>query len=245
MSAKIIIFASLCLFIAGCEDKPAKPAEKSPAQIEISKASETPKITPEDWKKSIKSTYVESKTQDEGDGVESFFACFEPTPEKVEKCKYYAFGERDTFRKIRIYMSGFSTMQGSSLSSYVSLPDNKKPLFFLAPYIFSSDSWIFINKIAIMVDGEVILEKDFDGIEAQRNVIPDGVQERVDFVATPEQIDSLRKIKPDSKILIRVTGEKGYIILDKRVLSHNAVIINAIGVYDALNNAVKDKIPEI
>lgn len=245
MSMKIIFFASLCLFLTGCEDK---PAAKSPAPIEISKAPEVPeppKITPEDWKKSVESTYVKSDIKDEGDGVESFFSCFEPTPEQVKKCTYYAFSKRDTFRKLRIYTSGIPNRFGSDLSAYVSLPDNGKPFFFLAPFIFSKDSWLFINKLAIMVDGEVILEKDFDELKADREVFPGGVQERVDFVATQEQIEELRKIKTDSKILIRITGDKGYVSLDKYILSHNEVIINAIGIYDALNIAVKDKIPAV
>lgn len=241
MNLRTIFFAFMCLTVAGCEKE---SAAKIPIKVEVPQTPIAPQVTSEDWKKAVEATHEKLRVRDEGGGVEEFFACFEPTPEKKKKCTYHAFGKRDTFRKIRFYTSGIPIMIGSKISAYVSLPDNGEPSVFLAPYIFSRGSWIFMKKLAIMVDGEVILEKDLNKLEADREVFGGGVQERVDFIATPAQIEALRKIKPEGKFLVRITGEKGYITLDKEESSETKeLLINVIRVYDSLNNAVKDKIP--
>ncbi|ODV43099.1 hypothetical protein AWV79_20310 [Cupriavidus sp. UYMMa02A] len=150
--------------------------------------------------------------KEDGDGVESFMACFEPTSDQKKKCGFVAFGKRDAFRKLRFFETGIPMMIGSGIATYVSLKDNEAPVLFLRPFIFRN-SWLFMNKVAIMVNGDVILEQELN-VEGDHEIFPGGVQEHNDFIATADQIQALRKIKPDSRIIVRVTGKKGYITLN-------------------------------
>jgi hypothetical protein len=231
-----LLLASMCLSIAGCGDK---SVNQSSGKIETPKL---PSATPEDWRKAVEATYEKSEVKSKVDGVEEFFACFKPIVEKRRKCTSYAFGKRDAFRKIRFY-SDFNIL-GNNVAAYVSLSDNKKPILLLAPHIASQNSWIFINKLAIMIDGEVVLEQGFEDLKVDREISPEGVQERVDFIVTKTQIEALHKIKLESTVVVRITGEKGYITLDKLEASTvKESIVNMVQVYDALNSAVKDTIP--
>lgn len=234
-----VICTSLCLAIAGCGEK---SVAKASSAVEIITP---PPTTPEDWKIAIESTYEKTNIKNKGEGVEEFFACFEPTPEKQRKCTNYAFGKRDAFRKLRFY-SGLNVMAGNNVAVYVSLPDNSKPVLFLAPHIFSQNSWLFINKFAVMVDGDVVLEQELEHSKIDRETFPGGVEERGDFVATLSQIEALRKIKQESVVLVRITGSKGYITFDKGdASSAKESLMNIVKVYDALDNAVKNKIPSV
>lgn len=241
MNLPVIFFTALFLTITGCGDK---SAEKTPIPIEITQAPKRPQVTLEDWKKAVEATHEKLKVKDTGDGIESFTACFEPTPEKKKKCTNFALGERDKFKKITFYTAGVSLMVGKEISAYVSLPDNDKPALFLTPSVFSRTSWLFMKKLSIMVDGEVVLEQDLSNLKADREVFPGGVEEAVHFIAAPKQIDELRKINEETKFIIRITGEKGYVTLNDLELSAaKKTLINAVNIYDRLNNAVHDKIP--
>jgi hypothetical protein len=204
-----------------------------------------PVVTPEDWKKALEASYRKDFAKDGKDGVEEFVACFEPNPnpKSKQKCGYIAFGKRDAFRKLRFYETGIPMMIGDGVSTYVSLEDNGNPVLFLAPYIFG-DHWMFMNKMAIMVDGDVILEHDLNQKNCDREVLPGGVQERCDFIATDLEIENLRKIKAESKVLIRISGEKGYMTLSGRDTSDvKKKIIEVLHVYGTIQAAVRDKVP--
>jgi hypothetical protein len=95
-----------------------------------------------------------------------------------------------------------------------------------------------------MVDGDVILDQDLDVKSAGREVFPGGVQEHTDFIANKDQIEALRHIKPDSKVVIRITGTRGYMTLGKSdTATVKSKIIEVVRVYDSIQGAVKDMIP--
>lgn len=197
--------------------------------------------TPEDWRTAVESAYETTNIKDQGEGVTEFVACFK---KKEQGCENMAFASRDAFRKLRIYKSGFrsAVAAGTYLISYASLRDNMAPRLLLAPMLFNKDGWLFLNSIAIMVDGEVLIEQRFNNQDIKREIFPGGVQERADFMASDKQISALRKIKPESKVLIRFTGDKGYISLKKdEVKSVKEEIQNILFIYDKLNSAVADK----
>ncbi|MDO3517747.1 hypothetical protein [Ralstonia pseudosolanacearum] len=234
---------SATIFMLSACNKQASTEVKAVASVVEAAKPKAPPATPEDWRKALESSYGTYSVRDEGDGVQSFMACFEPTPDRKNKCGFVAFGKRDAFRKLRFYETGIPMRIGSGISTYVSLKDNGSPKLLLAPYIFR-DNWIFMNKVAIMVDGDVILERDLELTSSDRQVFPGGVQEDCDFVATEDQIHALRKIKPDSKVLIRITGKKGYMTLTKSDTSTvKSKIIEVLRVYDTILEAVRDKIP--
>jgi hypothetical protein len=64
----------------------------------------------------------------------------------------------------------------------------------------------------------------------------------MDLVATPTQIEALRKIKPESKVLIRMTGDKAYRNLDKKdVDSFKDSVALLLFIYDTIQKAVAGK----
>ncbi|OJA50149.1 hypothetical protein BGV66_04445 [Burkholderia ubonensis] len=134
-------------------------------------------------------------------------------------------------------------MIGDGVSAYVSIKDNGSPVLFLGPYIFR-DSWLFMSKVAIMVDGDVILDQNLDVKSADREVFPGGIQEHTDFIVNNDQIEALRRMKSDSKVVVRITGTKGYMTLSKNdTAAVKNKIIEVIRVYDLIQGAVKDVIP--
>lgn len=250
VSAALISGALLAL--AACDNRASTQSTSNAATAAVTTVAEsvkprTPTLTPEDWKKALEAAYRKDSAKDGKDGVEEFVACFEPNPDpkSKQKCGYIAFGKRDAFRKLRFYETGIPMMIGDGVSTYVSLKDNGTPVLFLAPYIFR-DHWLFMNKVAIMVDGDVILEHDLNEKSADREVLPGGVQERCDFITTDLEIEDLRKIKPESNVVIRLSGEKGYITLSSRDTSDvKRKIIEVLRVYGAIQTAVKDKVPTV
>ncbi|WP_439672894.1 hypothetical protein AEMCBJ_33510 (plasmid) [Cupriavidus necator] len=238
--ATIILACSLVL--GACNKNAPAAVEKN--KTEAVTPSAPPPPTPADWKNALESTYVKHSVKDEGDGLESFTACFEPAaPDQKKKCGAFAFGKRDAFRKLRFYETGIPMMIGNGISTYVSLKDNELPILILTPYIFRKN-WLFMNKIAVMVNGDVILEQDLNVDLAGQEIFPGGVQEHSAFAATRDQVHALRQIKPDSAVIIRFTGKKGYMTLDKADTSVvKSKIIEVLQVYDSIQKAVTDKIP--
>ncbi|MFZ6760998.1 hypothetical protein ACO0K9_27655 [Undibacterium sp. Ji50W] len=241
---KNLIFTITCLLlIAGCsKNEPAKPPAPSmerPIPVHIA--------TMDEWTSALSSAYIESQTKDKGDGVTEFMAAFGT---KENKNFSIAFGERDGFRKLRIYKAGMPMNIGTSVKTYVSVPDGKKPILFIAPYYWGR-SWLFMKKLSIMVDGNVIFEHDFELNTSNRRTEGVGVAESYDLVATEQDIDALRKIHPESKVLVRISGDKGYVNLIGKNKRHeiDAIedfqrdIVSAIVIYDEISKAIKGHIP--
>lgn len=229
--------AVLVLFLCGCDNKGAplaQPAAIPPQTVHVS--------TPDEWKAALLSTYTERDVKDKGDGVTTFTAVFKSAGEPVR----VAFGSRDAFRKLRFYIPGiYADLDiGPYLKTYISLSDNGSPLLFLAPYYFGKNGWLFMSKVSVMVDGDVVLERDFQGKQVNRNAHGYGVEERYDFIASDDDIAALRKISSSSKVLIRLTGSKGYVNLggadDKNVQRE---IIDALAIYDRMSGSLNGHIP--
>jgi len=199
------IIASLAIFIllGGCGDKADVATIKvpPPVPIEIPKA----KPTPEAWKAAVESLYTPLVHQPDGqdEGVTEFTACFGGVVDKHCATKEASAAKRDSFRKLRIYWASWlGTLYGNKLGAYVSLRDNQSPSIVLVPHLFSENGWLFMNQVSVMVDGDVTIDQTFSALDAKREKFPGGYQERMDLVATPTQIEALRKIKPESKVLI-------------------------------------------
>lgn len=233
---------TVCLvFLVGCSKGPDGPAAAAAPPI----ASPVPKnaATPEDWKKALESTYLMSSIVNKGDGITTFLASF-----KKEDGKSYVplFANRDAFRKRRFF-KGMITDGGppySYVASYLSIGDNEKPSLLLAPYYFSKNGWLFMEKVSFLLDGEPLLDHDFEGLKVNRETESWGVDERIDFIASDLEIAALRKIKPDSNLLIRLTGKKGYVNLPKKdVKNIKADLGELVFVYDKINAALEGNVP--
>lgn len=229
--------------LAGCGKGAEERSTSAAVNLAAPPLSPTSKATPDGWKNALEASFVMTDVKDGGEGVTEFSACFK----RVGKnCDAFAFGSRDAFRKLRFFTAGTSSAMDvfTYVPIYISLRDNERPSLFLAPYFFSKGGWIFLNKIAIMLDGDVVLEQDFEGSAVKRNPEAAGVAEKVHFIASEQQIASLRKIKPESTLLIRFTGQNGHISLDKKRIEYfKSEIANALFIYDTINHALDGKVP--
>jgi len=239
-----IALAALIMIVAACSQKDSSlPESKSSPNLETmpAKVVSLPAATPEQWKTALLSTYDESQVKDAGDGVTNFMAQFKPPRDGLS---LLAFGTRDAFRKLRFYHPGMPVHVSTAVKTYVSVADNEKPVLFLQPYYWGR-SWLFFDKVAILVDGELALEHTCS--DPERDTRGVGVEEKCDFILNRAEIDSLRKINNSSKVSIRLTGKKGYANVGRD--GYNPLkdfvkeIQSGIAIYDLINNAVEQKIP--
>ena len=240
-----VVVITLSLTLGGCNKVSTTKASDAPSSAPLATIPPPPPpITNADWYRAVTSTYPESGVKDEGDGVTSFTACF---GNGSKGCGDFAFGKRDAFRKLRHY-----TPQGSWLGkytdqyvqTYIALPDCGDPIFFMQPRYFSHGSWLFLNRLSMLSDGELVLDQDLSQRKVNRERLPGGVQEDVSFVPTPDQLNALRNLPTATKIDIRLTGEKGYLTVKQSDVSKLRVdIAAALRMHDKLLLAVKDKHP--
>ena len=64
------------------------------------------------------------------------------------------------------------------------------------------------------------------------------------FIASKEEIEALRRIVKAKKVLIRITGSKGYVMVKPRETDGFIMEVKTtLATYDALNRALDGKIP--
>ncbi|MEM5314197.1 hypothetical protein [Paraburkholderia sp. JHI869] len=247
----IIFAAAAAVTFSACSKPSATAASRAPVAASVAAPAvasmpASPVPTMSDWNAALSKLYVVSSKKDEGDGITSFFASFRVLAASDSKRKSHliAFGKRDGFRKLDFYSTGIPMDLGTSLENYISLPDGALPVLFLKPYFFSSKGWLFMNHVAVMVDGDVVFEHDFSNQHLDTDQLPGGVEESYSFMATPQDIDALRKVRPDSKVLIRITGKKGYVTVEKmQTRTFISNIVDAIQLFDLMTAALKDHQP--
>ncbi len=100
-----------------------------------------------------------------------------------------------------------------------------------------------MNQLAVMVDGEVILDKAFDSEKVDRTTISKGVREEGTVRLNEQEIDALRKVGK-KKPTIRFTGDRGYVTVNKGPFSWGEDIGDLLSIYDQLQSALKDKQPK-
>jgi hypothetical protein len=206
-----------------------------------------PLVLKADWEAAVQATHVRSSVKTDKDGITEFAACFGKS-EDGKKCDLFSFGKKDAFRHLTTYTptgSGLARFSASKyLHSYVSLPDCKRPVVVLSPHFFSKGGWLFMNKVAVMADGELVLERHFENAEVQRDAETWGVDERAVWVASSSDMGALRRIASASAVIVRLTGSKGYTTVpDKDVRSIKEDFATVLAVFAVLDNAAAKKDP--
>jgi hypothetical protein len=256
---KVTLLTALAVAaLTGCQQSFTSPA---PVQAAVQKPAPPPPATAKDWKDAVVATYKETEKKDEGDGVYTAWACFDPEgvdPPKFNKDgKKIPCGEqgmkltRDGFRKVSFFHPPSTTFNdlvgkyigGVYLGSYISLTDCGAPKYFLRAK-FDGKSWIFMNTVAVMVHGEIVMERDFKDGQVKRDVEHGRIEERYDFVATDNDIAGVQKMIDAADVKLRITGDKGYVSLDpKQVESLKDDARRMKRVFEKLSKAVAGKIP--
>lgn len=73
-----------------------------------------------------------------------------------------------------------------------------------------------MHQLAIMVDGAVVLQHSFDKSGIKRETNGNRVYESASFIPDDQEIDGLRRVaSATTPIIIRVTGDRGYLTLPK------------------------------
>lgn len=224
-----------------------KQSERSERPADVIASTLQPKampakvVTPEEWKSALTHTYEESQVQEKGDGITKFMARFDLSKDGPSSV---AFGERDAFRKLRFYSMGMPMQISTGVKAYISVKDNQRPVLFLQPYYWGH-KWIFMRKIAVLIDGELALEHECP--EPDRDVHGVGVEEKCDVILSASEIDALRKIDNSSKVSVRLSGAKGYVNVGhdgyNPLKEFTKDIQSGIAIYDLIDDALKNKLP--
>lgn len=101
------------------------------------------------------------------------------------------------------------------LSAYVSLRDCGAPHLILKP-IFRGRGWLFVEQIAIMSNGTIIFERTMKVSEVNRETSEGGVIETAHLILDEREIKRLRDALEGQQVLIRMTGQKGYVGIDPK-----------------------------
>lgn len=239
---KITLF--LLLLIVGCSKGDGAKAVAATPEVK----QPAPHIaTLDEWTSALKGAYKEGQTKDKGDGISTSAAIFfDENQKEIARSGV----ERDTFRQLRIfdqpYFSGdFRNI--SPLLPYVSVIDGKKPSVLISAH-YEGRKWLNMNKVSIMADGEIVLEKELSSQEVKRNVNDGLVNEDATFIASNEDIQALRKITSTSKVLVRYTGDNTYFSLKtEKGRDQNDIfkgmMIEYLYIYDTLTKAVEGHTP--
>ena len=186
--------------------------------------------------------YTETSTEDKGNGNVTFFSSFSKSGSKDTDA---AFGERDGFRRITYFTSVASTFgkySPQALTMYIAVPDCKPPVFFVSPRVFRN-SWLFLNKVSVLADADLVLDREVEtDAKPTREIYPGGVEETVDLTLTEKQLTELRKVEKAKKVNVRITGGKGYVSLTaKEAASFKGDLAGSIRIYDTVSRMVADK----
>lgn len=212
-------------------------------------------VTKSDWLAALKSTYTESNGKSDSEGITEFSACFGQRRADGKCPDSFMFGHKDAFRKLTTFRPPSSAMarfgvnkDGTNvyLHSYVSVIDCGKPNILLNPSYFSKGGWLFLEKTAVLADGDLVLEKTFDGSRVKRDNSTYGVQEDAQWIVSDSLSDlaALRKLPSAKRVIVRLTGSNGYATVPpEKIAGFKSDITAVLSVYDSINAAVENKQP--
>jgi hypothetical protein len=200
--------------------------------------------TIDEWRQSIKFTYEESQVKKTEEGVTEFVGLF------PKKGGVFAFGKHDVFHKAYIFKPASTQMQwdlGPNVRCYVVVPEGMPPSIVISPQYWGKSGYIFLNKLAILVDGELLFEKAFQFSDVKRGRYGVGVNETANIVLSGDALLPFRKITNASTVAIRLTGDREYVNLKndgvKPIDSFKDSIIESLFIYDSIHRATEGHLP--
>ncbi len=192
--------------------------------------------------------YIEDPGKSDENGVTKFFACFDKAP---PKCELPSSVTRDGFRKVQFFADPGMDLSDSeakyasktgkpSVRGYVSLRDCHPPIIVLHP-TFRAAHWMFVEQFSIMLNGAIVIDRKFDSSQVDRNNSHNEVSESIHIVLNEQEVNALRKIVPAQQVLIRLTGQKGYVGVDQDGIREFVQgVPRLLRMQDALEHAIKE-----
>ncbi len=245
MAMKNVMVVMLALLMAGCGNSSSDNVAKNSSEEKV----KTP-YTANEWRRDFLSGFrVSDEKPTNEDGIKEYKACFKP---KEESCENTWFGQHDGFNKfdlldipaneLRDMASRYAVYKkpyGLALLGRVVAPECSKAFVQINPKLYAKN-WLFLEKISMMADGNVVFEKTVESNSIKRQSTEDGLIENWVFLLQSEDIGNLERfIKSDHK-LIRVTAQKGFISVPKDdVDSFSSDLASLLTVTQQINRAVE------
>ena len=246
MRLQIAIYSLLILALAAC--KPSNEIVTTKATTEVKPTAPPPApIKKSDWESAIGRTYEKNKINIDKEGVVEFEACFQKT-EDGKNCSEFAYGKYDAFRHLTSFTPVNSEIADAAiwkyLHSYVALIDCKRPRVLLSPHYFTKEGWLFMDKVSVLADGELLLEHKFTSTEVDRDNNTWGIDERAHWVASNNDLSALKRIASAKVIIVRLSGAKGYVTVAEKDISRiKEDFKSVLAIYGTLDAAAASKEP--
>jgi hypothetical protein len=204
-------------------------------------------VTKVDWEQAIKATYDEKSTKTDGEGVTEFTACFKRAADG-KKCEIFEFGRRDAFNKTVSFTPGSSKLaelaSSKYLHAYIGVPDCQRPFIALKAHFFGKSGWLFMDKVAVLADGNLVLEHQFDNAAVHRDNHSWGVDEAAAWEASATERDALKKVTEAKDVIVRISGSKGFVSATADDVRHmKEDFSTALATYAILDTAALSKLP--
>lgn len=163
----------------------------------------------ERWEQALTQVFTARDQSTNNEGVTKFTACFDPD------CGMRMRAQRDAFRKLRHFFGEEKSKVSlaSTANAYVALSDCERPNLFLTTLMVRRGDWLFMKKLAIMADGEVVFERD--NLNTHRDNTSGWVLESADLPVLPREVSGLQKVTGAGELIVRLTGDRGYETLGK------------------------------
>lgn len=114
--------------------------------------------------------------------------------------------KRDKIEKITFYSPPGADAPKTHITAYIGLPDSDGPYIRVRAIYLSSD-WIFYKKIKVMADDVIILEKQFEHSDVDRDNNGGVVWEVADYTAGLADILALTVISKAKSVTVRFDGD--------------------------------------
>jgi hypothetical protein len=203
-------------------------------------------VTVEEWRKSFGAAYEQSDTKKTDDGLTNFTALFQK--------KVYASGKYDAFAKTYVFTPLTTEVYGdltTNIRLHVVVGEGRVPVIALSPQYLNRDGEgiLGMQKVAILVDDELVFEKEFNASDVKRTPLGAAVAESAYTVLSESEADSLRRVRKESQVVIRVTGREGYVNLKKQksldpIEWFKTSVMESLYIYDGINKATDGHMPE-
>jgi hypothetical protein len=152
--------------------------------------------------------YAEADVRDEGNGRRRSVACF--VAAGAGKCDLAAVVNHDAFKRSYTFtpLQTFLATGGTGLSSRIELAEGGAPRLMLEVF-YSEGTWLFMDRVSVLAGGTLALDRPLPAGQVRRLVLNAyQLLEGAAFEASPEEIESLRKIGSGS-VMGRLSGQRG------------------------------------
>lgn len=229
--------AALSALISGCDKESSSPAPAPEVRAEPKpNPPKKPTFTKDQWLGALRSSFEATESKTDEEGVTRYTACFRKAADG--KCALPVRGKRDGFRRLD-HLTPVRTLtnqavgDGSYIGIYITASECEAPSIMVAPEVNGKNGWIFMSEVALMADGAVVLKRSFEHNDVERDNDAYRIRERGTFIATDVERDALKTFASAQSPIVRITGQKGYITLDKR--RTNDLVSDAKVVLEVMN----------